>query len=280
MIEMASGTAVLGPTAMSVTGLTETEIGGAAGWTVPAGQNCIRGVRVQWAISLVPDALDHIPIYRLYSQDFAIEPCQFLGEPINGVTTSNNGACMRGSVYYPLNVKCSGGNVLHAYGMNAVTVTPVDVATVTIYFTNEGPRGPQYHYKLPTTLTPVATVVTAATANTSVNPITLIGGKMITAMYGVVWQTTHAVSVACVGKFKFTSPDLLVPYAPEFGNDGGNPFLSVGFTDSRLTKIGHDVIDDLDFGIPVNSTIATLTPVFTNGPLNIVGAFLMGVQYI
>jgi hypothetical protein len=195
------------------------------------------------------------------------------------VTTSGNGGKWK-STYWPLNANVQGGNVIHVYAMNAVTVTPVDYGTITFYFTNEGARGPQYHYKMPTTLTPVPTVVTAATANTSANPITLTKAKLITAMYGVVWQTTHAVSVACKGKFKLTSPDLLVPYSPEFCNEGGDPFLSVGWPQNKLTKVGHDPEDDLDFGIPVNSQVCNLTPVFTNGPLNIVGAFLMGVQYI
>jgi hypothetical protein len=268
----------IGSTAMSATGLTETEIG--TGVTVPAGKNCLRGIRAYYVSAATIDSLTRIPIFRLYSQDVLLEPCQFLGEVQSASTTSGNGNQWP-STYFPINAPVKGSNLIHAYCQLAVTANQAGVAGITFYFTDEGPRGSWYHYKLPTTLTPVPTVVTAATANISTNPITLTGAKKLTAAYGAVWQTTEAAGTGCFGKFKLTSTDFADPVSPEFFNEGGNSFLSAGNSDFHLTKVGHELIDDPDFDIPLKQgNTVNIIPVFTNGPTNIVGAFLMGVQYI
>ena len=285
---MPSVTLCLNDTAMSATGLTETEIG--TGLTIPAGFNMLRGVRVKYISAAVIDTLVRVPIFRFYSQDLKdhnIEPCQFMGESESSCTTSGNGNQWP-STYFPLNVPVGGSNVIHAYCQLAVTAGQAGVANVQFYLSSEGPRSwapplgsTQVHYKMATTLTPPTTVVTAAALNTSANIIQLTQASYVTAIYGTVWQTTQAAGTGCSGKFRLTSPDWQIPFSPEFMNEGGQGVLSAGNTSfAHLTKVGHDLSDDPDFYIPVNKQIANLTPVFVNGPTNIVGAYMMGVQYI
>ncbi len=276
---MTISTACIGPTILSVTGGTETSIGGAAGWTVPAKVNCIRSVKVSVACGTVHDAvLSAIPRLRIYSQDAKIEPCEILCEPVaSSPVTHGNGNPVWESKDYPLNVRVKGGDVIFFYGTDYVTMTTAPWMGIDVTFSTDGGAGPQYHYKASAAV--YATTVTAGAAHR--DPTTYrISGKKITCAMGVVWQTTSTAAVGCIGKFSLTSTDFNIPYGIEWNQQGGGGILSVGDLEIHLStagKINPDEGQQLDIEIrdPCN-----ITQTWTNGPTNIVGAFVTGVQYI
>lgn len=275
---MAKSVAAVGPTIISVTGNTETLIGGAA-WTVPAGVTTILGVRVSTACGTVHDAvLTSVPRLRIYSMDAKIEPCEIIC-PVVGSSpvTHGNGNPKEQSPFYPLNVRVKGGDSIYFYGTQYVTTTTAPWMGVDVYFSTGGGSGPQYHYKACAAV--YATTVTAGAAHR--DPTTYrISGRVITCALGAVWQTTSTAAVGCIGKFSLTSTDFNTPYGIEWNQQGGGGILSVGDLDVYTTMAGNV---DPNSGEQLDITIkdpCNITQTFTNGPTNIVGAFVTGVQYI
>lgn len=275
---MATSTACVGPTNISVTGLTETAIG--TSWTVPSGARCIKGIRGQVACATVHDAvLTSVPRVRLTSADVSIEPAEILLEvPGSSPVTHGSGESMWESTYYALNIPVKGGETIYFYGTQYVTTTTALTMSLTVYFSTEGASGPQYHYKAAAAT--YATTVTAAAAH--INPTTyrITNCRKITAAFGVVWQTTSTAAVGCIGKFELTSSDFKTPFGIGWMSEGGSGILSVGDLAVHVSKVGLSKNpDEPDLDIPVNS-ICNITENFTNGPTNIVGAYVTGVQYI
>jgi hypothetical protein len=276
---MSRSVARIGPTIISVVALTETEIGGAAAWTVPAGVTCIEGVRVSTACGTVHDAvLTSVPRLRIYSTDAKIEPCEILC-PVVGSSpvTHGNGNPKEQCDFYPLNVKVKGGDTIHFYGTQYVTTTTAPWMGIDVYFNTTGPAGPQYHYKACAAV--FATTVTAAAAHR--DPTTYrISGKRITAAMGAVWQTTSTAAVGCVGFFSLNSTDFNTPYGIEWNQQGGGGILSVGDLQVYLTQAGFfNPLTGPQLDISIKDP-CNITQTWTNGPTNIVGAFVTGVQYI
>lgn len=268
-MNMGKAVACIGPTAMSVTGGAETAIG--TSWQVPAGTKAILGVRITTAAGTVHDAvLSVIPALRIYSPDLKIEPCDILAEP-QGLSpvTSGRGNSMRDSRFYKLNIPCNGGETIYFYGRHMVTVTTASWMGINVTFSDSGPEGEQYHYKISAQV--FATTVTAGAKHTDTNPYRVSGYSKITGVYGVVWQTTSTAAVGCIGKFGLESSDFKVPFALTWANEGGGGILSVGDLDVHLSAV-----EDLD--VPISEQ-TTITQTFTNGPTNIVGAFITGVQF-
>lgn len=259
----------VGPTIMSVTGGTETTIGT---WTPPAGTKQITGVQINVACGTVHDAvLSVIPALRIYSKHVKIEPCDIFGEPPgSSPVTSGNGDSPREAKIIPLNIKGDlGGKDILFYGRQIVTTTTAAHMSVTIFFQNFVNKDPQYHYVVSTQT--FATTVTAAAKHTDTTKYKVSGGKRITRVYGIVWQTTSTAAVGCIGKFGLESGDFKAPFGPVWANQGGGGILSVGDLNVFLSECEVD--------IPI-ATETNITQTFTNGPTNIVGAFITGVQYL
>jgi hypothetical protein len=148
---------------------------------------------------------------------------------------------------------------------------------VDVYFSTEGVHGPQFHYKMCAAV--YATTVTAGAAHR--DPTTYkISGKKITCAFGMVWQTTSTAAVGCIGKFSLDSTDFKTPYGISFNEQGGGGILSAGDLAVHLSKAGFINPDHgPQIDIPINDP-CNITQTFTNGPTNIVGAFVTGVQYI
>lgn len=266
---MAKSVDVVGPTIMSVTGGTEATIGT---FTPPAGTKQITGVRVNVACGTVHDAvLSVIPALRIHSKHVTIEPCDFLCEPPgSSPVTSGKGNSPREAKIIPLNIKGDlGGKDIVFSGRQLVTTTTAAHMTVTIFFQDFEDGEQQYHYKVSTQT--LATTVTAGAEHKDTVPYKVSGGKKILKVYGVVWQTTSTAAVGCIGKFGLESSDFKMPFGPVWANQGGGGILSVGDLDVYLT------VEDVDIPIAAETNI---TQVFTNGPTNIVGAFITGVQYV
>ena len=259
---------------MSVTGGAETAIG--TSWQVPSGTKCIEGVRIFTAAATIHDAvLSVIPALRLYSRDLpGIEPCDILANPQgSSPVTHGNGNSKQRSFYYPLNIKCKGGETIYFYGRHMVTVTTAQEMTVNIYYSDNG-GGQQYHYAVAGQI--YATTVTAGAKHTDPT-VYKINGTKITAVLGAVWQTTSTAAVGCIGKFGLESTDFKFAGNIEWGNEGGGGILSVGDLDVFLSAEG---LDDKPLDLPINSNGCNIKQTFTNGPTNIVGAFITGVQFI
>jgi len=260
---------VVGPTIMSVTGGTEATIGT---WVPPAGTKQITGVKINVACGTVHDAvLSVIPALRIYSKDVTIEPCDIFGEPPgSSPVTSGNGDSPREAKIIPLNIKGDlGGKTITFYGRQIVTTTTAAHMTVTIFFQDFQDGEPQYHYQICTQTK--ATTVTAAAKHIDTVTYKVSGGKKITRVYGIVWQTTSTAAVGCIGKFGLESTDFKMPFGPVWGNQGGGGILSVGDLNVFLSECEVD--------IPIAAE-CNIKQVFTNGPTNIVGAFITGVQYL
>ena len=272
---MATSTVCVGPTNISVTGLTETAIG--TSWQVPAGARCIKGIRGQVACATVHDAvLTSVPRVRITSADVAIEPVEILLEvPGSSPVTHGSGESMWRSTFFPLNIPVHGGEIIYFYGTQYVTTTTALTMSLEVYFSTEGATGPRYHYKA--VAATYATTVTAATAHINPTTMRITNAKKITAAYGVVWQTTSTAAVGCIGKFELTSSDFKTPFGIGWFSEGGSGILSVGDLAVHVSQVGMGFSGALD--IPVNDT-CNITENFTNGPTNIVGAYVTGVQYI
>lgn len=267
---MAKSVDCVGPTIMNVTGGTETAIG--TSWTAPAGTKQITGVKINVACGTVHDAvLSVIPALRIYSRDIKVEPCDIFGEPPgSSPVTNGNGNSPREAKIVPLNIKGDlGGMVFYFYGRQIVTTTTAAHMTITIFFQDFTDGEPQYHYKIATATEP--TTVTAAAKHTDATTYKVSGGKKITQVYGIVWQTTSTAAVGCIGKFGLESGDFKMPFGPVWANQGGGGILLAGDLDVYLTS------EPVDIPIAKETNIVQ---VFTNGPTNIVGAFITGVQYL
>jgi len=265
---MAKSVDCVGPTAISATGGTETAIGGT--WVAPAGTKQITGVKINYAADTVHDALDGIGAVRIYSRDIKVEPCDIFAEPIGSGVTNGIGNSPREAKIIPLNVKGDlGGMTFYFYGRAIVTQTTAHNMAITIFFQDFTDGNPQYHYKIATATE--ATTVTAAAKHTDATTYKVSGGTKITTVYGVVWQTTTTAAVGCIGKFGLESGDFKMPFGPVWASEGGGGLLLADDQDIHLSQCEVD--------IPIAAE-TNIVQVFTNGPTNIVGAFITGVQYL
>lgn len=271
---MATSVAVVGPTAISVTGLTETVIGT---WTAPSAAKSLKGVRVHFWCQTVNDAsLTKVPRLTITSDDLSpgIAPCLILAEPTSGSpVTSDASQGQRQNVYYPLNYPVKGGQVVSFSGCIYVTTTTAPMMGVDVIFGTDAPASPRYHYQV--IAATFATTVTAAAQHLNPTTYRITGAKAITEAYGVVWQTT-GVAIGCIGRFALTSSDFKTPFGIEWLVDGNSAVISVGGMNLHVSHAGSP---EAPINIPVND-VCNIQENFTNGPTNIVGAYVTGVQYI
>lgn len=269
---MAKSVDVVGPTAMSVTGGIETTIGT---FVPPAGTKQITGVKINVAAGTIHDALDAISALRIHSRDVTIEPCDIFAEPIGSGITNGIGGSRREAKIIPLNIRADkpgddlGGKTITFAGRQIVTVTTAHIMSVTVFFQDFTDGEPQYNYMVSTQT--LATTVTAAAKHTDTVPYKVSGGKKITKVYGIVWQTTSTAAVGCIGKFGLESGDFKMPFGPIWASEGGGGFLLADNLDIHLSECEVD--------IPIAKE-TNIVQVFTNGPTNIVGAFITGVQFL
>lgn len=266
---MAKSVDCVGPTIMSVTGGTETTIGT---WVAPAGTKQITAVKINVACGTIHDAvLSVIPALRIYSRDVKVEPCDIFGEPPgSSPVTHGTGNSVREAKIIPLNIKGDlGGMTFYFYGRQIVTTTTAAHMSINVYFQDFTDGERRYYYKI--CAQTKATTVTAGAKHTDTTTYKVSGGKTILTVYGIVWQTTTTAAVGCIGKFGLESGDFKMPFGPVWMSEGGGGLLSVGDLDVHLSQC--------EVEIPISKE-TNITQVFTNGPTNIVGAFITGVQYI
>lgn len=263
---------VVGPTAISVTGGTETTLGT---FVPPAGTKQITGVKINFAADTVHDAIDAIGAVRIHSRDVTIEPCDIFAEPIGSGITNGIGGNRRTAKIIPLNIRADksgddlGGKTISFEGRVIVTTTTAHNMSVTVFFQNFTDSEPKYHYMVSTQT--LATTVTAGAKHTDTVPYKVSGGTKITRVYGIVWQTTSTAAVGCIGKFGLESGDFKMPFGPIWGSEGGGGLLLADDHDIHLCEC--------EVGIPIAKE-TNIVQTFTNGPTNIVGAFITGVQFL
>ncbi len=266
---MAKSVTCVGPTILSVTALTETEVGGAAGWTVPAGTRSIEGVKISYTTNLVNDAvLPKVARVRIHSEDLKVEPAYIFAQGIGSQLTSGNGD-QSPSRYYPLNIPCKGGEVVFFAGTQVVTTTTAGAMAITVFFNNTGPDGKQYFYK--TSAAVYAMPVTAALKTTDPTTYVVSGGTRITGVYGMVWGTIAAAATGIAGRFQLESPDFKTAFPVMWAVDRANAILSVG-----PVPIETSCAEGLD--IPISDTTNVTQSVY-NLSTTTAGAFITGVQY-
>lgn len=258
----------LGPTAMSATGGTETAVG--TSFLVPKGTRCIEGVYVSYCAASTHDAgKAHIPKLRIYSQDLKIEPCDILVEGTGSMLT-NADDIGNPMLYYPLNIECEGGETIYFYGQVLVTVTTAGWMGITIVLNDTGLKGPRYYYKVDSATT--ATVTTTLVKTKAGQTFKITGVTKITGVYGCVWQTTAAAATGINGKFWLESNDFKIPFGLSWMNEPAHSLLLAGGVTSRLS-----MVDELEIETAKETTLQAS---WENGATNIVGAFIVGVQFI